>query len=130
MQDLINRLDILVGRGVQDNDDGANEADGTAQLAQRAQLLVEEVRAQHGANQDAEGAQRRHQDGRGKGVGGKVADFADANWEEEENKRLECAYDEVRWMASVLTGCNACPPHGALEIYESIALESVPLFGL
>lgn len=79
VQNLIDRLDFLVGRGVQNDDDGTDQANGTAQLAQRAKLLIQEVRSQHGADQDTESSQRSHQDSRGKGVGGEVAYFSDSN---------------------------------------------------
>lgn len=43
VQNLIDRLDVLVRRGVQNNDDGTDEANGTAQLAQRAELFIQKV---------------------------------------------------------------------------------------
>lgn len=43
VQNLIDRLDFLVGRGVQNDDDGTDQANGTAQLAQRAKLLIQEI---------------------------------------------------------------------------------------
>lgn len=43
VQDLINSLNLLIGWCVQDNDDGANQADGTPQLAQNAELFLEKV---------------------------------------------------------------------------------------
>lgn len=43
VQNLIDGLDVLVRGGVQNNDDGADEANGTAQLAQRAELLIQKV---------------------------------------------------------------------------------------
>lgn len=43
VQNLIDRLDVLVRGGVQNNDDGTDEANGTAQLAQRAELFIQKV---------------------------------------------------------------------------------------
>lgn len=56
MENLINSLDFLVGRRVKDNDDGTDEADGASKLAQDAELLLEEIRAEDGADEDGEGA--------------------------------------------------------------------------
>lgn len=64
---------------MQNDDDGTDQANGTAQLPQRAKLLVQEIGSQHGADQDTESSQRSHQDSRGKSVGGEVAYFSDAN---------------------------------------------------
>ena len=43
MQDFINCLDLLVWRCVEDNDDGTDEADCAANLAQEAETFVEEI---------------------------------------------------------------------------------------
>lgn len=43
VQDLIDGLDFLVWRSVQNDDDGADKANGAAQLAQCTKLLVQEV---------------------------------------------------------------------------------------
>lgn len=79
VEDLVNRLNLLVRRGVEDNDDGADEADGAAELAQGAELLLEEVGAEDGADQNGEGTEGSDKDGGGECVGGKVADLTDAH---------------------------------------------------
>lgn len=53
VQNFVNGRDVLVGRRVKDDDDGANEADGTAELAQCSEDLAEEVGAEDGAHEDA-----------------------------------------------------------------------------
>lgn len=67
---------------MQNDDDGTDQANSTAQLSQRAKLLIQEIGSQHGADQDTESSQRSHQDSRGKSVGGEIADFSDANCRE------------------------------------------------
>lgn len=47
VQQLLDGLDFFVGRGVEDNDDGAGEADCAADLAQDAEAFVEEVGAEY-----------------------------------------------------------------------------------
>ncbi len=56
VQYLVDGGDLLVWRGVEHDDDGADQAYGAPQLAQPAQDLVQEVRPQHGADQHGEGA--------------------------------------------------------------------------
>jgi hypothetical protein len=43
IENLVNRLHLLVWRRVQYNDDRADEADGASELAQRAQVLAEKI---------------------------------------------------------------------------------------
>ena len=65
---------------MEDDDDGANQADGAAQLAERAELFLEKVGAENGTDEDAEGAEGCDENGRGEGVGGEVADLSDGNY--------------------------------------------------
>lgn len=46
VQNLVNGLNVLIRRGMEHNDDGADEADGATELAQRSQLLLKEVRSE------------------------------------------------------------------------------------
>jgi hypothetical protein len=77
VQNLVDRRNLLVRGRVQDDDDGANQANGTANLAQEAELFVEEVCAEDSADEDREGAEGGDEDGGRKGVGGKVEDLAE-----------------------------------------------------
>ena len=43
VQDLLNRLDLLVGRRVEHDNDGADETYRAANLAQESQLFVQKV---------------------------------------------------------------------------------------
>lgn len=43
MQNLVNGLNILIRRSVQDNDNGANETNGTSKLAQDTKLFIQEI---------------------------------------------------------------------------------------
>lgn len=43
VQDLIDRLNLFIWRGMQHNDDCSNQANGASKLAQYTELLVEEV---------------------------------------------------------------------------------------
>ena len=79
MQDLVNGFDLLIWRRMEDNDDGADQADGAAQLAQRTQFLLQEIRPEDGADKNAEGAKRGHENGGREGIGGKVTDLANTD---------------------------------------------------
>lgn len=54
VQNLVNGLNILVGRRVQHDDHRPKKTDRTAKFAQRPQLLLEEVRAQDRTDENAE----------------------------------------------------------------------------
>ena len=43
MQNLIDSLNFLIWRSMQNNDDGANEANGTSKLAQNTKLFFQKV---------------------------------------------------------------------------------------
>lgn len=43
MEDLVDRLNILIGRRMENNDDRTNEADSAAQSTQRPQLFAQKV---------------------------------------------------------------------------------------
>lgn len=55
-QDLVHRLDLLVFRCVEDDDEGANEAQGASYPSKLAQLFTEENAGEDGADEDGEGA--------------------------------------------------------------------------
>lgn len=56
VEDLIDGLDVLIRRSMEDDDDGANEADCAAELPQCTQFLVQEVGPEHGTDEDAQGS--------------------------------------------------------------------------
>jgi len=47
-ENFVHRLDVLFLRRVQNNDDGADEAQGTSNLAHSSQLLMKEKRCEDG----------------------------------------------------------------------------------
>lgn len=77
---MLHLLDIgdrrLLGR-IHDDDDGANDAQKTSDLADHTQALFQEDGRADGANDDGQGAQGGDEDGVGEGVGDKVEDFAE-----------------------------------------------------
>ena len=75
-KDLVNRLNILVGRCVENDDNGANEANSATKLAESSQFFFQEIGTQNGSDQDTEGSERRDQDGRREGICGKVANLS------------------------------------------------------
>lgn len=77
VQNLVDSRDVFVWGCVQDNNDGADQADGTAELAQGAEDLVEEVGAEDSADNDTEGTEGCNEDSRSESVGRKVADLTD-----------------------------------------------------
>ena len=105
VQNLVDRGNLLVRGRVQDDDDGANQADGTANLAQEAELFVEEVCAEDSADEDGEGAQGSDEDGGRKGVGGEVEDLAEDHCD------------------------DASPPRRVPQIRVAVAVEAVLLHG-
>jgi hypothetical protein len=90
---------------VQDDDDGANQANGTANLAQEAELFVEKVCAEDSADEDGEGAEGGDEDGRRKGIGGKVEDLAEDHCD------------------------DASPPCRVAQVRVAVAVEAVLLHG-
>lgn len=62
---------------MQHDDDTSNQTNGTANLAQQTELLVQEVAAQHSANQHTQGAERGDENGRRKGICCEVEDLAE-----------------------------------------------------
>lgn len=64
---------------MKDDDDGANKANGAAQLTQRPQLFLEEIGPEDSADENTKSSEWSDEDGWRKRVGGKVAYFADAN---------------------------------------------------
>lgn len=76
VEDLVNRLNVLVWRCVENDDDGANEANGTTKLAESSQFFFQEIGTQNSSNQDTEGSKRRDQDGRREGICGEVANLS------------------------------------------------------
>lgn len=63
-------------RGIQGDDDGANDADEAANLANEGQALFEEDGGEDGGDDNAQRTQRRDEDGVGERVGDEVADLA------------------------------------------------------
>lgn len=51
VQNLLDRLDLFVWRGMEDDDDGTDQTYRAANFAQQAELLVEKVGAQYGADE-------------------------------------------------------------------------------
>jgi len=76
VQDLVDGLDLLIRRRMKNNNNSADQAYSTAELAQRTKLFVEEVRAKNSANEHTESSKRCDEDSRGESVCGKVADFS------------------------------------------------------
>ena len=76
LENLINRLDILIRGGVENNNHGTDETDCTAQLSQGPKFLFEKVGSEDSTDEDAEGSQGSNQNCRRKGVSGKVANFS------------------------------------------------------
>lgn len=105
VEDLVDRGDLLVRRRMQHNDDASDQTDGAANLAQEAQLLVEEVAAQDGADKHTQRAERRDQNGRRKGVGSEVEDLAQDH------------------------GDYASPPGRVAQVRVAVAVEAVLLHG-
>jgi hypothetical protein len=105
IQNLIHRRNLLVRGCVQDDDDGANQTDGAANLAQEAELFVEEVCAEDSANEDGEGAKGGDEDGGRKGVGGEVEDLAEDHCD------------------------DASPPGRVAQVRVAVAVEAVLLHG-
>ncbi len=52
LKNLVNRLDLLIWGRMKDNDDGTNQTNGAAQLAQSPELFLEDVGAQDSSYQD------------------------------------------------------------------------------
>lgn len=98
VQDLVDGLDVLVRRSMEDNDHGAHKADGTTHLAQDSELLLEENSSQDCANDHRQGTQWSDQNGWGKSVGSKVGNLTDSH------------------------GNDACPPNGVVEILEALGI--------
>jgi len=100
---LLDVRDGARGRDVQGNHDAPEDAQEAADDAHGAQALLEEDGRQHGADDDAQGAQRGDEDGIGEGVCDEVADLAD---------------DHER---------HAAPPPGVLEVAVALAGDLVVL---
>lgn len=77
VQDLVDRLHVLVGGGMQDDDDRPEETERTAQLAQDTELLLQEDRGEDGADEDRQRAEGSDEDGGSEGIGRKVGYLAD-----------------------------------------------------
>lgn len=60
LQNLVNGLDILVRRAIGHNQDGADEAHGTASLTNDMEPLAEEIGAEHRAHKHAQCPERRN----------------------------------------------------------------------
>lgn len=90
---------------MQHDDDTPDQTNGAANLAQEAQLLVEEVAAQHGADQHTQRAERRDQNGGRKSVGGEVEDLAQDH------------------------GDDAGPPGRVAQVRVAVAVKAVLLHG-
>lgn len=103
LQDLVDGLDVLVRRSVGDYQDRANKAHRTAQPADDIKPLAQEVGAEHGAREHAQGPKGRDQHGWGEGV-----------------RR------EVEELAGDLHH-HARPPRRVAEVFVSRAFEAVPL---
>lgn len=103
VQDLVDRRNLLVRRRVQYNDNAPDQTDGTANLAQQSQLLVEEIAAQDGTNKHTQRAKRRDKNGRRKGVGREVEDLAEDH------------------------GDDAGPPCRIAQVRVAVAIEAVLL---
>ena len=78
MQDLIDGLDLFVWRRMEDNDHGSDQTDCAAKLPQNSQFFMQEVCAEDSSYQDAQGAQRRNENGWRKCVRRKIEDLSQA----------------------------------------------------
>lgn len=107
------------------DDDGANQAYCATNLAQAAQLLVQKVGAEDGADKDGESSQGSDEDGGGKGVCGEIEYLAKDHCRLGQRwcRRLGAGVD------ATLTGNDARPPHGILEISKAVAVEAMLLDG-
>lgn len=81
VENLVDRLDLLVLGGVDDDDDRADETERTPDAAQPTQLLLEDEARQDGADEHTQCAEGRDENGRGKRVCGKVGHLADDHGE-------------------------------------------------
>lgn len=73
MQNLVDSLNLLIWGCVQNNYHRPNKTDSTAQLAQSAQFLLEEIRPQHSTDENTERSQGSDENSRREGIGSKVA---------------------------------------------------------
>jgi hypothetical protein len=78
LQDLIDGLDLFVWGRMEDNDHGSDQTDCAAKLPQNSQFFMQEVCAEDSSDQDAQGAQRRHENGWRKCVGREIEDLSQA----------------------------------------------------
>jgi len=76
VENLVNRLNVLVGGRMQHDDDSPDQAEGASQLSERAEFLAEEIRPENSSYQDGESTQRGDQNGGRKRIGGKVANLS------------------------------------------------------
>lgn len=135
VQNLVYGLDVLIRRGVQNDNNGTEKTDGASQPAQNAELLVEEVGSEDGSDQDRQGAEGRDENGWRKGVGGKVANLS-KNHYKAELAQLNAASPAARATAEgrgsvmwVLRTCrNSRPPYRALQVDVAITFEAVSFF--
>jgi hypothetical protein len=123
MQYLVDRLHLLVRRRMQHDDDRPDQTYRAPNLAQQPQLLVEEIRPQHRANQHRQRAQRRHQNGRRKRIRRKVEDLA------EHHCHPLATASATRSRLRVRTRRYARPPRRIAQVAEAIAVEAMLLHG-
>ena len=55
MQDLVDGFDFFIWRGMENNDNGANETYCAAEFAQNTKLFLQEVRTKNSPDEDTQG---------------------------------------------------------------------------
>lgn len=67
---------------MENDDDGAQQADSTSKFPQGSEFFFQEVGSQNSSDQDGERTQRRHENSWGKGVRCKIADLSNDHFKE------------------------------------------------
>lgn len=110
---------------MKNNDDSANEADGTAQLTQGPKLFLQEIGSQDGTDKYTECTKRRNENSRCEGVCGKITDLSNTHW-----VTTSALYLGSLARRAKRTGRNASPPQGVLHVDEPFSFESVSFLDL
>jgi hypothetical protein len=106
---------------MQHNNHTAYQANRTPNLAQQPQLFVQEIRAQHRANQDGQRAQRRHQNCRRKRIRREVEYLAEYHC-----LVLALHPNDVNMDMRIRPTCRyARPPRRIPQISKAIAVEAM-----
>lgn len=80
VQNLVYRLNLLVRRRMENNNDGSNQTYRAANFAQKTELFVQEVCSQHSANEHRKCSEGSHENGGRECVCCEVEDLAEYHW--------------------------------------------------